>query len=107
MRKILIVPVGKVDNFLTMAKENNIQEIIEGIPPSLCNLYNEEELPIIHEEEFQLSELSGIERLQRENETLQMSVMELSTYSAIQDERLKGQEQAILELSMLVAGGGA
>ncbi|MED3551028.1 hypothetical protein [Cytobacillus praedii] len=48
-----------------------------------------------------------IELLQEENAMLQMSVIELSTYTALQDERLKGQEQAILELSMLVAGGGA
>ncbi|MED3571973.1 hypothetical protein [Cytobacillus praedii] len=48
-----------------------------------------------------------IELLQEENAMLQMSVMEMSTYTALQDERLKGQEQAILELSMLVAGGGA
>lgn len=50
---------------------------------------------------------SDIEILEEENAMLQMSVMELSTYSALQDERLKGQEQVILELSMLVAGGGA
>ncbi len=38
---------------------------------------------------------------------LQMSVMELSSYAATKDERLQTQENAVMELSMLVAGGGA
>ncbi|WP_144511620.1 hypothetical protein [Bacillus sp. FJAT-22090] len=48
---------------------------------------------------------SDIEVLQQENAMLQMSVMEMTMYAASQDERLQGQEQAILELSMIVAGG--
>ena len=47
-----------------------------------------------------------IELLQQENAMLQMSMMEITMYAATQDERLQGQEQAILELSMIVAGGG-
>lgn len=48
-----------------------------------------------------------IEILKQENEMLQASVMELSAYAASQDERLQTQENAVMELSMLVAGGGA
>lgn len=44
--------------------------------------------------------------LRVENELLQASVIELSAYAASQDERLQMQENAVMELSMLVAGGG-
>lgn len=47
-----------------------------------------------------------IELIQQENAMLQMSMMEMTMYAATQDVRLQGQEQAILELSMIVAGGG-
>lgn len=50
---------------------------------------------------------SEIKLLQQENAMLQASVMELSAYAASQDERLQMQENALMELSMLVAGGGA
>ena len=50
---------------------------------------------------------TDIELLQHENAMLQMSMMEMTMYAATQDARLQGQEQAILELSMIVAGGGS
>lgn len=49
---------------------------------------------------------SEADELRAENAMLQMSMMEMTMYAATQDERLQGQEQAILELSMIVAGGG-
>ncbi|MEK4247582.1 hypothetical protein MKZ20_20100 [Psychrobacillus sp. FSL K6-2684] len=52
-------------------------------------------------------EPSEADKLRAENEMLQASVMELSAYAASQDERLQMQENAVMELSMLVAGGGA
>lgn len=47
-----------------------------------------------------------IEILQQENAMLQMSMMEMTMYAASQDERLQTQENAVMELSMIVAGGG-
>lgn len=50
--------------------------------------------------------------LEAENAMLQMSVMELAMYTAgqdvtlqTQDERITTQESAVMELSMLIAGG--
>lgn len=50
--------------------------------------------------------------LERENTVLQMSVMELTMYAAgqeemliMQDKRITTQESAVIELSMLIAGG--
>lgn len=63
-----------------------------------------EEIPIPEPEPQPPSE---VEILQQENAMLQMSMMEMTMYAATQDERLQGQEQAILELSMIVAGGGS
>ncbi|MFC3883746.1 hypothetical protein ACFOU2_09635 [Bacillus songklensis] len=51
MRKILIVPSGKIEEFQQMAEENAVPEIAEGIPPRLFGLYKEEDLPVIHTEE--------------------------------------------------------
>lgn len=48
-----------------------------------------------------------IEGLQLENGMLQMGLMEMTMYTASQDERLQTQESALMEISMLVAGGGA
>ena len=47
----------------------------------------------------------SVSLLEQENAMLQMSVMELSSYAASQDERLQVQENAVMELSMLIAGG--
>lgn len=47
-----------------------------------------------------------IEILQQENAMLQMSMMEMTMYAASQDERLQTQENAVMELSMIIAGGG-
>ncbi len=44
-------------------------------------------------------------KLKQDNALLQASVLEMTTYAALQDERLVTQEQALLELSTLVAGG--
>lgn len=53
-----------------------------------------------------------IEALKAENAMLQSSVMELTMYAAgqedtliMQDKRITTQESAVMELSMLVAGG--
>lgn len=53
----------------------------------------------VDEEEFN--------KIKEENQQLQQSVLEMTTYSASQDERLASQEQALLELTTLVAGGNA
>ncbi|TCJ01482.1 hypothetical protein [Cytobacillus praedii] len=93
---------------------HEIGEVPEDVEP-LTHCYNPEEgfYPYV-EPQPEPEKKSDIEilkeeseALKKENAMLQMSVMELSTYSALQDERLQGQEQAILELSMLVGGGGA
>lgn len=62
---------------------------------------NEPEAPPIYQ--APLSE--SVSLLEQENAMLQMSVMELSSYAASQDERLQVQENAVMELSMLIAGG--
>lgn len=46
-----------------------------------------------------------IAKLKQENELLNMSVMELSNYAATQDDQIKDQENAIMELSMFIMGG--
>ncbi|WP_346235743.1 hypothetical protein MKY04_09380 [Lysinibacillus telephonicus] len=48
------------------------------------------------------TEPTELEKLQQENEQLKASVIELTTYTAAQEERYN---QAILELSQLIAGG--
>lgn len=53
-----------------------------------------------------LPEPTEIELLQQENAMLQMGMMEMTMYAAMQDERLQTQENAVMELSMLIAGGG-
>lgn len=50
---------------------------------------------------------SEIEVLKTENQMLQQSLLETTSYLASQDERLVTQEQALLELTTLVAGGNA
>lgn len=57
------------------------------------------------EQENSQQPLTEVKLLQQENAMLQMSIMELSTYAASQDERLEAQESAIMELSMLIMGG--
>lgn len=49
------------------------------------------------------AEKETVKRLESEKEMLLETVMEMSTYIANQDERLNGQESAIMELSTLVA----
>lgn len=53
----------------------------------------------VNEEEFN--------KLQSENELLRTSIFEMTTYAASQDERIVRQEQSILELTTLIAGGNA
>lgn len=76
--------------------------------------FSKSQVEILTEEEYQARKAlepvppqppTDIELLQQENAMLQMSVMELSTYAATQDERLQTQESAIMELSMLIIGG--
>lgn len=47
------------------------------------------------------------EILQDQISTLESTILEMSTYSAKQDERIAMQEQAILELTTLISGGNA
>ncbi|WP_137744829.1 hypothetical protein [Robertmurraya siralis] len=47
-----------------------------------------------------------VKQLKQENQLLQQSLLELTSYAATQDERLATQEQALLELSTVLAGGG-
>lgn len=49
-RKILIVPVGELDNYLEQAATEGIAEIVEGVPPRLQNEINEDGLPLVYEE---------------------------------------------------------
>lgn len=42
-------------------------------------------------------------RLEQENKLLLGSMMEMSSYMAMQEQRLEGQENAIMELSTLIA----
>lgn len=46
-----------------------------------------------------------VQELKIENELLKASVLEMTTYAAEQDSRLATQEQAMLELTTLIAGG--
>lgn len=46
-----------------------------------------------------------IDEVKQENKLLQQSLLELTSYAATQDERLATQEQALLELSTVLAGG--
>lgn len=59
--------------------------------------YEYVERPLTQEEELQL--------IKQENQLLQQSMLELTSYAAMQDERLATQEQALLEMSALMAGG--
>lgn len=55
------------------------------------------------------TEAEKMARLEMEKQLLMSTIMEMSSYMASQDERLAGQESAIMELSMIVAmsmGGG-
>lgn len=45
--------------------------------------------------------------LSEQVKTLEATILEMSTYSANQDERLSTQEQALLELTSIIAGGNA
>lgn len=57
------------------------------------------------------TEKETIARLEQEKQMLMSSMMEMSSYMAMQEQRLKGQENAIMELSTLIAmslsGGGS
>lgn len=46
-----------------------------------------------------------VENLKVENNTLQSAVTELTVYSAMQEDRISIQENAITELSTLISGG--
>lgn len=48
-----------------------------------------------------------IEILKEENERLKVSIYEMTTYAASQDEKITRQNQAILELTTLITGGNA
>lgn len=63
---------------------------------------NEPELPPIYQKP--LSKVVAV--LEQENSMIQMGMMEMTLYAATQDERLQTQENAVMELSMLIAGGG-
>lgn len=54
---------------------------------------------------YQKSLGEEVEDLKTENELLKASVLEMTTYAAEQDSRLVTQEQAMLELTTLIAGG--
>lgn len=45
--------------------------------------------------------------LSEQVKTLEATILEMTEYTAMQDERLANQEQAILELTTLIAGGNA
>lgn len=72
------------------------QELIFEYP----NPENPDE-PIIPEKPLSVE----IEEVKQENQLLQQSLLELTSYAATQDERLATQEQALLELSTVLAGG--
>lgn len=63
MRKILIVPSGTIEQYKNLADQNNIAEIVEGIPPSLADQYTDNDLPVIHEEHLPTPEPSETELL--------------------------------------------
>lgn len=50
---------------------------------------------------------SEMEILKEENERLKVSIYEMTTYAASQDEQITRQNQAILELTTLITGGNA
>ena len=94
MRKILIVPVGKIDEFQQMALENDVPEIVEGIPKGLAHLYNEEDLPVIHTEEPEPPQPpSKTELLRQENAFL---FLELARAT----ERAEAAEKANADLTL-------
>lgn len=64
---------------------------------------NDPEAPPVYQEPLS----SKVDNLELENAMLQMSMMEMTMYAASQDERLQTQENAVMELSMIVAGGGS
>ncbi|MFZ0578905.1 MAG: hypothetical protein WAM41_15515 [Psychrobacillus psychrotolerans] len=71
-----------------------------------------DENPLIEPEPQKPTAEEKIALLEAENAMLQMSVMELAMYTAgqdvtlqTQDERITTQESAVMELSMLIAGG--
>lgn len=78
----------------TLVEEQNILDgnflIFSEEPPNNI-IYTQ-----VNEEEFN--------RIKAENETLKASVIELTTYSSAQEERFN---QAITELTILIAGGEA
>lgn len=53
--------------------------------------------PVVQEDEISV--------LKKENELLQKSLLELTSYVDIQNQRITTQEQSILELSTIVTGG--
>ncbi|MFJ8268538.1 hypothetical protein [Peribacillus asahii] len=96
MRKILIIPVDTVNEYQKMATENEIGEIVEGIPTGLSHLYNDDDLPIIHTEESeQPKEPTEIEILKQENTLLKAQNQALT-------DRTDFHEELIAEMAMLV-----
>lgn len=84
-----------------------VPEQIQGKVPFLkfngTDFYYEyEDIPITPEEKSQ----QEIKQLKTENETLLSAVSEMTEYIATQDARLTDQENAITELSTLIANGG-
>lgn len=49
------------------------------------------------------TEKEMIARLEQEKQLLLTSMMEMSSYMAVQEQRLVGQENAIMELSVLIS----
>ncbi|WP_346234487.1 hypothetical protein MKY04_12535 [Lysinibacillus telephonicus] len=89
------IPDGyiQLDTDQTNNPETNVRYKDDG------TLMTQEEIDAIKNAPVEPTEL---EKLQQENEQLKASVIELTTYTAAQEERYN---QAILELSQLIAGG--
>lgn len=58
-------------------------------------------------EDLQPTAEDEVMQLKRENATLQSAVSEITMYVAEQDAKIEQQNQAISELSILIAGGNA
>jgi len=89
------------DRILTDNPDKRLLEV-QNITEGNFLVFTDE--PVVPDEYTVLSGQVGT--LTTENAVLQMSMMEMTMYAASQDERLQTQENAVMELSMIVAGGG-
>jgi len=89
------------DKILTDNPDKRLLEV-QNITEGNFLVFTDE--PVVPDEYTVLS--GQVDTLTTENAVLQMSMIEMSVYTAMQDERLQTQENAVMELSMLVAGGG-